>query len=163
MTPSPLNRRRSQRGFSLIEMLLAAFILAIGILGLTMLLVLTVRTNLGSRQHEAAVRLGNLILDGAAAEGRMSWNNLQAITPLSLPEPRYLNTAGGSTTTYYDLQCNPVEADQAVFTVTTTCTADLAVATAEGGRTTDLTVRVQWSESPTYQRSVVLARSVKSA
>lgn len=156
--------RPGQLGFSMVEMLMAAFILAIGVLGLTSLQVITLRSNLGSRSHETALRIGNQILDAAASEGRLSWNNLQALDPIPLPAPVTLIVAGGAISSFHNLKGDQVASQaDAVFTVTTTCTPGLAVEPTEGGRITNLSVRVEWDETPTYRRTVILTRSVKSA
>lgn len=65
------NRARLQKGFSLLEMLLTAFILGIGLLGLAALQVVGIRGMGSSRQRDAAVILASNVLDRFAAEGRL--------------------------------------------------------------------------------------------
>jgi len=64
--------RSSQGGFSMVEMLMAAFIMAIGLLGLAMLQTLTLRTNTGSRSLSTAILVGESLLDDIQANGRAS-------------------------------------------------------------------------------------------
>lgn len=68
--------RKAQSGFSMIEMLMAAFILAIGILGLTMLQVMSLRAASGSRNLSTAVQVAERIMDQIEMEGRLTWLNV---------------------------------------------------------------------------------------
>ena len=68
--------RKAQSGFSMIEMLMAAFILAIGILGLTMLQVMSMRAASGSRNLSTAVQVAERIMDQIEMEGRLTWLNV---------------------------------------------------------------------------------------
>jgi len=62
--------RRSQLGFSMVEMLMAAFILAIGILGLAALQTMSIRSATGSRGLTTAVLVAEQVLDQIEANGR---------------------------------------------------------------------------------------------
>jgi prepilin-type N-terminal cleavage/methylation domain-containing protein len=82
-------RRKAQTGFSMIEMLMTAFILAIGILGLSMLQVMSLKASRGSRSLTTAVQVGEKVMDQIEMEGRVSWLNITdsnavaaAITPV---------------------------------------------------------------------------------
>ncbi|BDU73371.1 type IV pilus modification PilV family protein [Mesoterricola silvestris] len=157
-----------QRGFTMIEMLFTAFILAIGILGLGALQVMALKTNANGRTFETAIAVGNRILDAAANESRVSWNNMLATTPATLPAAVYLNPAAGTTTEYYDFAGTLLGSGAAapagtIFTAVTTSTAGLAVSAAQGGRTTIVRVVVSFNDAPTHVRTVTLQRSLKSA
>ena len=65
-----------QKGFSLVELLVAAFILAIGILGLAMLQTMALRANRNSINMVTAARLAARVMDQAELEGRLSWLNI---------------------------------------------------------------------------------------
>jgi Tfp pilus assembly protein PilV len=54
----------------MVEMLMAAFILAIGVLGLAMLQVVSVRIGTGSRMQNLAIGVGQNILEGIDSEAR---------------------------------------------------------------------------------------------
>ncbi|MDR1840382.1 MAG: prepilin-type N-terminal cleavage/methylation domain-containing protein [Holophagales bacterium] len=71
-----LARVGRQSGFSLIEMLVAATILAIGILGLTMLQAMSLRASRGSATMATAALVAEQIMDRAELEGRLSWLNI---------------------------------------------------------------------------------------
>lgn len=80
--------RSAQAGFSMIEMLMTAFILAIGILGLSMLQVMSLKASRGSRSLTTAVGVGEKVLDQVEMEGRLSWLNItdsQYTTPTAVP------------------------------------------------------------------------------
>lgn len=63
---------RAQRGFSMVEMLMAAFVLAIGILGLSMLQTMSLRSTTSSRGLNTAVLVAERVLDEIEANGRNS-------------------------------------------------------------------------------------------
>lgn len=99
MTP----RRATQEGFSLVEVLVAAFVLAIGILGLTMLQVFAIRTNTSSGSMTKALAIANRTLETIALEGRRSmlWKT-EGRTPKvstttflgTAPVTRFITTSG---------------------------------------------------------------------
>ena len=68
-------RRRDQAGFSMIEMLMTAFILAVGLLGLALLQTMTLRVTRGNRSVNTAVLVAEQIVNQAEMEGRLSWLN----------------------------------------------------------------------------------------
>lgn len=97
--PTSPARRNAQAGFSMVEMLMTASILAIGILGLTMLQVMSLRASRGSRSLTTAVQVGEAVMDQVEMEGRLSWLNITdsqydpgAITPLTTLN--YVDKAG---------------------------------------------------------------------
>lgn len=84
----PSAARNAQAGFSMIEMLMTAFILAIGILGLSMLQVMSLRASRGSRSLTTAVQVGEKVMDQVEMEGRLSWLNItdsQFTAPIAVP------------------------------------------------------------------------------
>lgn len=66
----------SQKGFSMVEMLVAAFILAVGILGLAMLQAMSLRASRGSGNLGTAVRIAERVMNQIELEGRLSWLNV---------------------------------------------------------------------------------------
>ncbi len=74
--PDLTSRRGTQAGFSMVEMLMAAFILAIGILGLSMLQTMSLKAARGSKSLNNAVKLADRMMDQIEAEGRLSWLNI---------------------------------------------------------------------------------------
>jgi len=78
LTGNPQGRKHlaGQAGFSMIEMLMTAFVLAIGLLGLCMLETMSLRASRGSRSLSTAVHVANAVMDQVEMEGRLSWLNL---------------------------------------------------------------------------------------
>jgi prepilin-type N-terminal cleavage/methylation domain-containing protein len=64
-----------EAGFSMIEMLMAAFILAIGLLGLAMLQTMSLRASSGSKNLTMAVQLAEQMMDQVELEGRLTYIN----------------------------------------------------------------------------------------
>ena len=98
MRSGGLKRVQSKEaGFSMIEMLMAAFILAIGILGLTMLQTMSLRSAGGSKNLTMAVQLAEQMMDQVELEGRLTYNNAASVsayqTPPALTGLQYYNQA----------------------------------------------------------------------
>ncbi|MEI6593017.1 MAG: prepilin-type N-terminal cleavage/methylation domain-containing protein [Holophagaceae bacterium] len=97
----PPCRAATQAGFSMVEMLMAAFIMAVGILGLSALQVMALKATRGSRSLSTAILVAEQILDRAELEGRLSWLNLtdrNASNPTlaDLSGLRYITLATGT-------------------------------------------------------------------
>lgn len=167
--------RSKQSGFSMVEMLMTAFILAVGILGLTMLQTMSLKASRGSRSMTTAVLVAEQVMDQVEMEGRLSWLNSKddnravdmavdlpnlkyVIIPAGTPLVETFNSRGGAV--------NPADPDPAVqtpfFTVTTSRAPAPAAASA---RLSDVSVQVQFVDevdqnSAPIQRTVSLTRRV---
>ena len=103
-------RTASQAGFSMIEMLMTAFVLAVGLLGLCMLQTLSLRASRGSRSLNTAVQVASGVMDRVEMEGRLSWLNLTdnpvaAPSIANLPNLLYIPLAlGASLNQSFNLQ-----------------------------------------------------------
>lgn len=175
---NPPGRGRSA-GFSMVELLIAAFILAVGILGLSMLQLLSMQANRGSRSMSTAVQVADQMLDQVEMEGRLSWLNVTAsqyTSPPALPPLQFINAADPVVQTYTvrgkrpDVSATDIADVQPYFTATLV-RAEPAVATtaaAGGGQAVhDFTVTVEFQESmqvngtaTPVKRTVVLSRRV---
>lgn len=98
---------QDEGGFSMVEMLMAAFILAVGVLGIAMLQTLALSSRGNSKSMMTATRLGECIMDQVEEEGRSTWlniNNSQASAPGNLPNLLYF-PAGAlpDNTQYFDV------------------------------------------------------------
>jgi prepilin-type N-terminal cleavage/methylation domain-containing protein len=97
---SRTNRLRSQAGFSMIEMLMTAFVLAVGILGLSMLQLMSIKASRGGRSLSTAVLVGEHVMEQVEMEGRLSYLN-QVYTPgvanlpADLPNLKYVSLGNG--------------------------------------------------------------------
>jgi len=159
----------------MIEMLMTAFILAVGILGLTMLQTMSLRASRGSRSLTTAVLVAEQVMDQVEMEGRLSWLNSKddnrvvsmdtdlpnlkyIIIPAATPLVETFNSKGGVV--------NPADPDPTVqtafYTVTTSRVPAPAAASA---RLSDVSVQVQFVDnvdqnSAPVQRTVSLTRRV---
>ena len=68
-------RAGSQAGFSMVEMLMAALILSIGILGVSLMQVMALKAARGSQSLITAAAVGERVLDQVEMEGRLTWLN----------------------------------------------------------------------------------------
>jgi len=76
-----------QQGFSMIEMLMTAFILAIGLLGLCMLQTMSLRASSGGTRLGTAVKVAEWLMDAVDQQGRLSWLNLTDSASSGVPVP----------------------------------------------------------------------------
>lgn len=149
---------RPQAGFSMVEMLMTAFILAVGVLGLTMLQTMSIRASRGGKSLSSAVMVAEHVMDRAEMEGRLSWLNTTdtertAIsTTADLPGLKYVALAADTPLVeYFNPKGSPTNASDpdpivqiSYYTVTTTRVAAAAAAT---GRVSDFTVQVQYYDT----------------
>jgi prepilin-type N-terminal cleavage/methylation domain-containing protein len=99
--PEHVRKRIRQAGFSMIEMLMTAFILAIGILGLSMLQVMSLSASRGGKSLTTAVLVAEHVMDQVQLEGRLSWLNMtntNFLTPSlnDLPNLKYITLKTGT-------------------------------------------------------------------
>jgi prepilin-type N-terminal cleavage/methylation domain-containing protein len=174
--PSSGHRRPGQAGFSMIEMLMTAFIMAIGILGLSMLQVMSLKASRGGRSLSTAVLVSEHVMDQVEMEARLSWLNATSkynVTSLAdLPTLQYVSLAdGGSRVEFFNSKGgptigNPDPADNLTyFTVTTTKAVFVANAAGTNGALSDIKVQVQFTDqldqaSAPVQRTVTLNRRI---
>jgi Tfp pilus assembly protein PilV len=113
LMPTPNLRRAhaTQVGFSMVEMLMTAFILAIGLLGLALLQTMALRVSRGNTSVTTAVLVADQIMDQVEMEGRLTWLNVSdsnytnpstaalGLKYLNVPSlTEYFNASGGSVT-----------------------------------------------------------------
>jgi prepilin-type N-terminal cleavage/methylation domain-containing protein len=151
-----------QSGFSLIEMLVAATILAVGILGLAMLQAMALRASRGSSNMVMAARLADHIMDSAELEGRLSWLNITdanrhapSLADLNAFNLKYITIASGSAMQeVFNLKGGPVKPDSedpaeaiAIFRASI---RRVAVPAAGGagtvGQMSDFSIRIEFSD-----------------
>ena len=172
--------RPPQGGFSLLELLVAATILAIGILGLTMLQAMSLRATRGSANMVTAARIAEMIMDQAELEGRLSWLNITdanrvapSLADLNSFNLKYIKINNGQTLFEdFNIKGGPVDVTDpdptgsvAFFNVST---RRVAVVTAGGpgsvGQMSDLNVRVEFTDSvgdgQTLKRTYNISRRI---
>ena len=166
--------RTREAGFSMIEMLMTAFILAIGLLGLCLLQTMSLRAAQGGTSLTTAVHVSDAVMEQVELEGRMSWlnqtNAAGAVT--ALPKSYYMALAvGGTLKQTFNLHGDvslATSSDPTVssklFAVTTTRVQDVGAA-AGSGQLSDYLVQVQFAESTAatgtpVQRTVMVTRRI---
>lgn len=168
-------RRRTQAGFSMVEMLMAALILAIGILGVSLMQVMALKAARGGQSLITATQVGECVLDQVEMEGRLTW--LNATNPdltIHNPVPKLVYLALNET--YPVIQTFTIKGQAPVatssdprdilpfFTVNTVVGAATTAAGGVGG-TSPVTVTVTFQDSTTkagapITRTLVLNRTV---
>jgi Tfp pilus assembly protein PilV len=148
----------------MVEMLMAAFIMAIGLLGLAMLQTMSLRSTTGSRSATTAVRVAERVLFQAEALGRNSLLNSRTGNTVTAPNPNYFGAA--NFTQYYNFD-GTFNATNSFFTVTV-APSDLVTSVTGVGGLKLITVTVQWTEAVTagnvpISRQVVLSRRIAYA
>ncbi len=158
--------RTGQAGFSMVEMLMTAFILAIGLLGLTMLQTMSLRVSRGSRTLSSAILVADRIMDQVEMEGRLSW--LDVTNPQGAPSSlnrKYIHVCTGTVSVDDSFDINgepPTAASPAVFFAKTLAPQETGSTT---GTVTDFQVRVTFTESvgannAPIQRNVQITRRI---
>lgn len=71
-----LRRRQGQAGFTLVELLVTAFILGVGILGLSLLQVMSIKASRGGRSLSTASLVAEKVMDQVELEGRLTWADI---------------------------------------------------------------------------------------
>lgn len=161
---------KGQSGFSMVEMLMTAFILAVGILGLTMLQTMSLKASRGSRSMSVAVLVAEQVLDQVEMEGRLSWLNEKDrdVRPVDLavdlPNLRYITLADGTplveTFNSKGGAVDPASPDPAIQTPFFTATVTrVPVSVAQVSRLSDVSVQVQFVDE-VDQNSAPITRTV---
>lgn len=168
-TPHPRRRRPSQAGFSMVEMLVTAFVMAVGILGLAMLQTFAIRTRTGSRARDQAVQVGMRILEQAELQGRYSLYASRKNVAPTTPDPNYFGNA--AFTQYYGptgLPTNGAGFFTAVVTPTTAAGSGIVAPVQGLGGIAMVSVTVSWQEAvagvnQTATRRITLSRRITYA
>ncbi len=147
---------RRQAGFSLVEFLMVAIILGIGLLGLAALTTTALRSYGGSRTRDGAMALSSSVMDQLAVDGRIS-AQLRAVGSTIPTSALVANATDGAANSYkdpatglttFDLQGQP-NATTPVFTVTWVRRAPKGIAPATAGQAeaAEVVANVQWNET----------------
>ena len=156
-SPHPVPfRPRQARGFAMIEFLMVALILAIGLLGLLGMQVVSVASGTQSRFRGTATMLAHNVLDRIVAEGQVSQAERYAsgngtITTAGwvFIDPSTLSGKASSATEdfYYDIQGNPVASDDPSLVYTVTWQRMAGVSGSNVLAMQSFVVNVQWNEA----------------
>jgi prepilin-type N-terminal cleavage/methylation domain-containing protein len=171
--------RAAQAGFSMVEMLMTAFVLAIGLLGLCLLQTMSLRGSRGSRSLMTAVHVAEGVMDEVEMEGRLSWLNITdnpSAAPASLyANFKYIPLAVGATYNspngeQYNIMGESLTSSPAptlttpFFTAYTVHVDDVGNGGGKG-QVSDYSVTVKFTDSPSAsstggQRQVVMTRRI---
>ena len=146
----------SLRGFSLVEFLMVAIILGIGLLGLAALTTTAIRGYSGSRTRDSAVALSSTVLDRLAVDGRIS-AQIRSVGSTVPTSALLANATDDAVNTYtdpatslgtFDLQGQP-SSTQPVFSVNWIRRAPKGLSPATGSLAdgAEVVVNVQWNEA----------------
>lgn len=152
------DRLRSRRvsGFSMVEFLMVALILGIGLLGLAALTTTAMRSYGGSRTRDSAIALSGSVLDRLSLDGRMS-AQIRGIGGTIPATALVANATDGTVNTYadpatafttFDLQGLPNQATP-IFTVkwVRRATKSIASVASSESAAAEVVVNIQWTES----------------
>ena len=167
--PSP--RTRAQRGFTMVELLMAMAIFAIGMLGLAALQVVSISQGTGGRLRGTAAFLAHSVLDRATSEGQVTAAERQA-NPNGLPNTTtgwaFLGSADGAakadgTVLVFDINGRPIDAADKVTPPVFTATWFSRVGTVNVGTRTALqefVVNVTWKEADPKKGTVLDTKAI---
>ena len=154
LTP-PSSALRRQRGFSMVEMLIGAFILGIGALGMAALQVASAASGTKSRSLGTATLLAHNLLDRITAEGnlaqaeRFDQSGTVTSTGWAFIDPAGF-AAGASTTAtslYFDISSNTVAAGSPTVYYTVTWQRFQGVRASTSYAYQPFVVNVRWNEA----------------
>jgi type IV pilus modification protein PilV len=159
--------RLRQAGFSMVEMLMAAFIMSIGLLGLAMLQVMSVSSSTGSRMQSLAIGVGQNILESIDAEARQLrlFRTIPGSGSVPTASGYFGSTAVAGSYNVYGTPVNTGSSDPlektAIFSTTSTCALDTTGASAASGKVYTLTVVVNFTDgtatrTQTFRRKVTI-------
>ncbi len=168
------SRAARQTGFSLVELMMTAFIFGVGLLGLAALQVSTLRSNTGGRNRFTATSLAEGCMSAIQAEGSTSWNYAAGIlgTTANPTYPVTRNYTGATATGSFgsfDVNGLPLVLNNPATVFTVAWTRNGAVASGPGTKTPitnmnlrEFVVTVSWQDQATNAAGVAVPQSTMS-
>lgn len=165
----PEARRRGESGFSLVELLVAAFIMAVGLLGLAALETVALKSNTRARGYNTAVLVASQVLDAAEAQSRQTLQTQTYGGTVSYPANDYFGLAPVVEQFTYrgaHLDANATDpVNKTAFFSATTSSANAGNYAGAAGRLVVVTTVVTFREAltnggPLVTRTVTLTRNI---
>lgn len=176
--PAPSTRipRGAEAGFTMVEFLLAAFIMAIGLLGITALQVLALRSTTTSRGMSTSVLVGNAVTERIMNEARQSYLGM-VFSGAPSGKTRYIGKApvqanvkptdpvpNGAILDYYDFNGSPLTSAAGAYFTSATWIDSQVKGSGSTGNTDTFVVRVTFVDTvnanQTVRHSINLDRTV---
>jgi len=169
------DKSRTQGGFSLVELLIAAAILSVGLLGLMALQVASTSQGTSSRERGTAVLLAHNLLDRAVAEGALSaGERMDSIggtvtsTGFTFIDPTITGMATAHTSTtaenlFFDIRGGSVATTAPTKIFTVSWQRDAGLLAGPNNALAQFTVNVQWQEAVKSGNATVLQNKYFSA
>ena len=150
----------SDAGFSMVEFLVAAFIMAIGLLGITALQVLALRSTTTSRGISTSVLIGNGVMEHITAEARQSYLGM-VFSGAPTGAMRYIGKApvsagvkptdpvpAGAIQDYFDFAGTPLTTATGAYYTVSTWVDSQVLGSGSTGNTDTFIVRVTFHDLP---------------
>lgn len=162
--------RRRQAGFSMVEMLMVALVMAIGLLGVASMQLIAIKASSGSANLNTAAMLADQVMDSVESEARNCWLNQTSgtvtVAGTEPPNLYYLSKPPTiNVTQTFDVAGQPVDASspKKIFTATVTSAA-VTTTGAATGNLMDVKVVVAFTDvvnnSQTIQRNITITRRI---
>jgi prepilin-type N-terminal cleavage/methylation domain-containing protein len=114
------SNRHAHAGFSLVEFLIAALIMGIGLLGLATLEVMSLKTATNGKSLSNGVTVAESMMEAVGSESRQRYLTRFTWPQVAPPSPRYFAGGGATVIDYFDRNGTSLaSATGAYYTVTT--------------------------------------------
>lgn len=150
---------RNASGFSVVEFLIVVFIFALGVLGLSLLQVMSIRGNHSGRQRSTAVYLASTVVERVQAEGQLS---LAGFPPTRVFTASTVTDDAVNSFGTYDVHGNPATGATAIYTVSWSRRAYRGGASSSvtGLNLREFVVNVGWNEQDSQGSNIPKAISI---
>lgn len=163
-----IQRRRREAGFSLVELLVAAFIMAVGLLGLAALETVALKSNTRSRGYNTGVLVASQVLDAAETQARQTLQTQTYGGTVTYSNDYFGAAPVVEQFTYKGLHPDATAAnavDKTAYFTATTTSANAGTYTGATGKLAVVTTVVTFREAstqggPIVTRTVTLTRNI---
>ncbi|MBS1766107.1 MAG: prepilin-type N-terminal cleavage/methylation domain-containing protein [Acidobacteria bacterium] len=163
--------RRREAGFSLVELLVAAFIMAVGLLGLAALENVALKSNTRSRGYNTAVLVASRVLDAAETQSRQSQQVASYGGSVTYTNDYFSGNPIVEQFTFKGLHPDSTAAnliDKTAYFTATTTSANAGSYSGAVGKLAVVTTVVTFKEAsyqggPTVTRTITLSRTINHA